>query len=75
MKPCGCKFCNDLTNIEPAKYISGGDEDLKAFIKEASKNKQFIYHYKDTEGMMFAIVEACPVCGYVFTEEDYDSYD
>ena len=36
-KPCGCSFCNDLRNIEPAKYIGGGGADvLKAFIKEAA---------------------------------------
>ena len=35
MKPCGCSFCNDLRNIESAKYIGGGDAALKAFIKEA----------------------------------------
>ena len=35
MKPCGCSFCNDLRNIEPAKYTGGGADVLKAFIKEA----------------------------------------
>ena len=75
MKPCGCEFCNNLINIEPAKYIGGGDEDLKAFIDKAHENKQFIYHYKVKGGTMFVVVDECPVCGYAFTEEDYDSYD
>ena len=40
MKSCGCKFCNDLRNIEPAKYIGGGDEDLQKFLKEAANDKK-----------------------------------
>ena len=75
MKPCGCDFCNDLRNIEPAKYIGGGDEELKEFIRTASGNKEFVYHYRVYEGTMFVVVDKCPVCGYEFTEEDYDSYD
>lgn len=75
MKPCGCEFCNDLRNIEPAKYIGGGGEELKEFIKKATENKQFIYHYRVDEGMMFMVVDKCPVCRYEFTEEDYDIYD
>lgn len=35
MKSCECGFCNDLRNIEPAKYIGGGDEELQKFLKEA----------------------------------------
>lgn len=75
MKPCGCDFCNDLRNIEPAKYIGGGDEGLREFIEKAMKDKRFIYHYHKDDGIMFIVVECCPVCGYEFTEEDYDSYD
>lgn len=75
MKPCGCKFCNDLRYIEPAKYIGGGDAELQEFISEAAKKKQFIHHYRTEEGTVFNIVNKCPVCGYEFTEEDYDSYD
>lgn len=74
MKSCGCMFCNDLRNIEPAKYIGGGDKELQDFCKEADIKKQFIYHYKDGEYMVFAIVNKCPECGYEFTEEDYNSY-
>lgn len=29
MKSCGCDFCDDLRNIEPAKYISGENEEFK----------------------------------------------
>ena len=49
MKSCGCDFCNDLRNIEPAKYIGGGDKELQKFLKEADDKKQFIYHFIDGE--------------------------
>jgi len=74
MKQCGCDFCNDLRNIEPAKYIGGGDDELKKFIDKAKENKKFIYHYPMDDGTMFEIVDKCLECGYEFTEEDYDSY-
>lgn len=68
-----CKFCTDLRNIEPASYISasGGDPD---WLIEAKKHKQMIYHYWDSGNQYFVVVDRCPVCGHVFTEEDYDSY-
>ena len=74
MKSCGCDFCNDLRNIEPAKYIGGGDKELQKFLKEADDKKQFIYHFRDGEDMVYAIVNECPECGHEFTEEDYDMY-
>ena len=74
MKPCGCGFCNDLRNIEPAKYISGGNDEFKKLIAEAKEKKQFVYHWNDDEYTYFAIVDKCPECGYEFTEEDYDDY-
>lgn len=74
MKPCGCIFCNDLRNIEPAKYIDGDDEGLRNFLKEANNKKQFIYHFRDGENTVFVKIYKCPECGYEFTEEDYDSY-
>lgn len=74
MKSCGCDFCNDLRNIEPAKYIGGGDEEAQKFLKEADDKKQFICHFIDGEEMIFEIVDKCPKCGYEFTEEDYESY-
>ena len=75
MKPCGCDFCNDLRNIEPAKYIGGGSESLQKFIEGAKKEKAFIYHYPYADGTMLKKITECPECGYTFTEEDYDSYD
>lgn len=75
MKQCGCDFCNDLRNIEPANYISGGDEEIQEFLKRAREKKQFIHHYHMFGGMVLRIVDKCPVCGYQFTEEDYASYD
>lgn len=70
MRPCGCAFCNDLRNIQPAKYLDGGDEEFQKRIKEARKHKKFILELSDK----FVIVDECPKCGYKFTEEDYDSY-
>lgn len=67
-------FCNDLRNIEPAKYIGSDDEELQKFCKEADNKKKFIYHYKDGEHTIFVIIDKCPNCEYEFTEEDYDSY-
>lgn len=67
----GCDYCNDLRNIEPAKYVAvRGDDELEAAIQEARNNKQFILH--DEDGIW--LVEGCHVCGHIFTEEDYDSY-
>lgn len=71
MKPYGCDFCNDLRNIEPAKYINSGDEEFREWIKKAKEKKKFILDLGDE----FAIVDKCPMCRYEFTEEDYDSYD
>lgn len=70
MKPCGCEFCNDLRNIQPASYIDGGDETFKEWIEEARKQKKFILDLGD----QFAVIDSCPKCDYKFTEEDYDSY-
>lgn len=68
-----CKFCTDLRNIEPASYISmsGGDPD---WLLDAKNKKQFIYHYWENGEQYFAIIDKCPVCGHIFTEEDYDEY-
>lgn len=74
MKQCGCDFCNDLRNIEPAKYIGGGDDELQEFIRNACEKKRFIHHYPVEDGTMFEIILECPACGYIFTSEDYDSY-
>jgi hypothetical protein len=74
VKQCGCDFCNDLRNIEPAKYVGGGDEKLKALINKAKEKKQFIGHYPMADGVRFEVIDKCPICGYEFTEEDYDSY-
>lgn len=68
-----CKFCTDLRNIEPARYISCSDGDPDWLI-EAKKKKQFIYHYWEKGEEYFIIVDKCPVCGHVFTEEEYDDY-
>ena len=70
MKEYGCDFCTDLRNIEPAKYIGGGDNEFKEWIRKAREQKKFILDLEDE----FVIVDKCPVCGYEFIEADYDSY-
>ena len=73
MKPCGCKFCNDLRYIEPASYVGyskDASQEFKDFIDKAREEKKFLYH----PDKRICVVEKCPMCGYVFTEEDYDSY-
>lgn len=70
MKPCGCEFCNDLRNIQPASYIGGGDKEFKEWIMKAREQKKFIWDLGDE----FAVVDKCPKCEYEFAEEDYDSY-
>ena len=66
----GCEFCRDLRNIQPASFIGGGDEEFRKWIEEARKHKKFILNLRDK----FVVVDECPMCGYEFTEEDYDSY-
>ena len=39
MKRNGCDFCNDLRNVEPAKYIHSEDKGLQEFLEKADKNK------------------------------------
>ena len=42
-------------------------------LKEKRKKKAFImYHNIDDEFVELIVVEKCPVCGHVFTEEEYD---
>ena len=79
MKPCGCEYCNDLRNISPAKYIGVDnlpkDDDIRIFIEDAAKNKKFIWDtFDENDDPIFVIVDKCPLCGYEFDEEDYDSY-
>lgn len=77
MESCRCDFCLDLRNVEPAKYIGceDTDEEFQKFINEAKEEKKFVCHYpKNEEEMVFGIIDKCPVCGYEFTEKDYDEY-
>lgn len=76
MKPCGCKWCNDLRNIEPAKYISIEDKEKGKIIEQLDKEKRFvrITHNEDLTWNLEVMI-GCPKCGYIFTEEDYDSYE
>lgn len=70
----GCDYCNDLRHVEPAKYIGGCDKELKVFITKARENKKFISIKRNDEGVLFEIVDKCPMCRHEFTEEDYDNY-
>ena len=79
MKSCGCEYCNDLRFITPAKYIGVSnlpkDDKDRIFIEEAAKNKKFIWDtFDENDDRIFVIVDKCPLCGYEFDEEDYDSY-
>lgn len=69
-----CDFCSDMRNIEPAKYISAANGEDPEWLVDAKKKHQFIYHYWDDGNQYFAVVDKCPVCGHIFTEEDYGSY-
>lgn len=76
MKSCGCNFCNDLRNIQPAKYIGLNpkedySEEVLNFFKRTKENKSFLLFTPDN----IYVINKCPECGYEFTEEDYDSYD
>lgn len=71
MKQSGCDFCNDLRNIQPAKFVGGGNKTFKEWITKTMEEKKFLVDLGDK----FAIVDKCPMCGYEFTEEDYDSYN
>jgi hypothetical protein len=70
MKSCGCDFCNDWRNVEPAKYIGSNSKALQEWLEKADEEKKFVLLCANG----FAIVDKCPKCGYEFTEEDYDSY-
>lgn len=79
MKSCGCEYCNDLRYISPAKYIGVDnlpkDDDARIFIEDAAKNKKFIWDtFDENDDHILVMVDKCPVCGYEFDEEDYDSY-
>ena len=54
MKKNGCDFCNDLRNVEPAKYIHSEDKGLQEFLEKADKNKKFItILHKQDETILF----------------------
>ena len=79
MKSCGCEYCNDLRHISPAKYIGVDNlpkyDDARIFIEDAANNKKFIWAtFDENDDRIFVIVDKCPLCGYEFDEEDYDSY-
>lgn len=79
MKSCGCEYCNDLRHISPAKCIGVDNlpkyDDARIFIENAAKNKKFIWDtFDENDDPIFVIVDKCPLCGYEFDEEDYDSY-
>lgn len=73
-----CEWCNDLRNVEPAKYIGfagGNDPD---WLIDAKKRKAFLYFQKEADGSTtwYELIN-CPYCGQQFegNEELYDSYE
>ncbi len=72
----GCDYCNDLRNVEPARYISFSDADCEANkeLRKLDKEKKFIHHFIYEGERIFEVVEKCPICEIVFTDEMYDNY-
>jgi hypothetical protein len=71
MKTLGCDFCSNWQNIEPAKYIAiAGNTELERCTQQANMDKKFFLLTPSG----FVPVEKCPICGYIFTTEDYDNY-
>lgn len=68
-----CEWCEDLRNVQPARYIGTDEPELKAWLEQRDKEKQFVYIYHKEN--CFYVVTECPYCHHVFTAEDYDSYD
>lgn len=80
MQSYGCEFCNDLINVQPAKYVAvvnndnspvATDDEVRKFLEKAKEEKRFLMF----EGDNIHVVNKCPACGYVFSEKDYDSYN
>ena len=72
-----CAFCSDLRNIEPAHSLWLGDEEgnIEGWLQEARDNKNFVHVGNVVaDSISFTVIDKCPVCGYVFTEEDYDQF-
>lgn len=70
-----CEYCDDLRYIEPAKYIGCSGEEPDWLIT-AKKEKKFLEAiYEDGYLVGFNIIDKCPVCGRLLTEESYDDYE
>ena len=65
-----CKWCEDLRNVQPAKFISCREEE--PWLKKAKEDKLFLHIDKD-KGIVYCL-DKCPVCGKIFDEELYDTY-
>lgn len=72
MNSCGCSWCSNVKNIQPAKYIDNleNEEDIKMFEK-LKEEKAFVHFVSPT---IFEVVKQCPKCGYMLSKKDYDSY-
>ena len=54
--------------MEEKKEVNS-DDKLREFIFKAKEDKKFLLFSSDG----VCVVNKCPECGYVFSEEDYDS--
>lgn len=70
-----CNFCTNLLNISPAKLFTDSVNGYSELIKDAKKHNEWILKLFDGHANVYSITDRCPVCGYVFTTEDYDNYE
>lgn len=72
-----CVWCEDLRNVEPAKYISFSSGEDPEWLQSAKKRKAFLHLQKDKDEIIFYEMVKCPYCGQQFegNEELYDEYD
>lgn len=66
-----CDFCSDIRIIEPAKdiFLKTQNKERLEWLKDKQDKKKMIMF---VDGALLE-VNYCPICGYKFTEEDYDN--
>ena len=68
-----CDYCEDDRFIEPAGNIHSNDSDTNDILKQCHEEKKFFrIHYLNGIVDSLEVVDRCPICGHLFTEEDYD---
>ena len=58
-----CDFCDDLRNVEPARYISMSDGNDPDWLKEAKEKHWMLYHWYENDEYHFVHIWKCPYCG------------